>query len=97
MTVCLPPLCVPVCVCVGVCLVCVLVFCSSLDMLSSGLSGLSGLCTLLAIAIGSCLPQWLLAIAFLDIPCFLDFLDILFSPLIFFVLSQSLLEVLTTD
>ena len=41
--------------------------------------------------------QWLLAIAFLDIPCFLDFLDILFSPLIFFVLSQSLLEVLTTD
>jgi len=38
-----------------------------------------------------------LAIAFLDIPCFLDFLDILFSPLIFFVLSQSLLEVLTTD
>ena len=89
MTVCLPPLCACVCVLVSVW--------DSLDMLSSGLSGLSGLCTLLAIAIGSCLPQWLLAIAFLDIPCFLDFLDILFSPLIFFVLSQSLLEVLTTD
>ena len=85
---------VPVCVLVSVWYVCLyLLFwlCCRLDFLDF----LD--CVLLAIAIGSCLPQWLLAIAFLDIPCFLDFLDILFSPLIFFVLSQSLLEVLTTD